>query len=78
MSVFRQTLGYTFWYGVLVASLVAARRSRPQSAETYDPNMLGAWGARGVASDIARARELYRKAHSLGVASVHGRLEALK
>jgi hypothetical protein len=47
-------------------------------AETYDPNMLGAWGARGVAPDVARARELYRKALSLGVASAHGRLEALK
>jgi formylglycine-generating enzyme required for sulfatase activity len=47
-------------------------------AETYDPNMLASWGARGVAPDIARARALYRKALSLGVASAHGRLEALK
>ncbi|MBO0742982.1 MAG: hypothetical protein J2P51_16350 [Hyphomicrobiaceae bacterium] len=47
-------------------------------AETYDPNMLAAWGSRGVAADVARARALYRKALSLGVASAHGRLEALK
>jgi hypothetical protein len=47
-------------------------------AETYDPNMLAALGARGVAADVARARALYRKALSLGVASAHGRLEALK
>jgi formylglycine-generating enzyme required for sulfatase activity len=47
-------------------------------AETYDPHMLAAWGARGVAPDIARARALYRKALSLGVANAHGRLEALK
>lgn len=47
-------------------------------AETYDPNMLAAWGTRGVAADVARARALYRKALSLGVASAHGRLEALK
>jgi hypothetical protein len=47
-------------------------------AETYDPNMLAAWGTRGVAGDIARARALYRKALDLGVASAYGRLEALK
>jgi len=47
-------------------------------AETYDPNMLAALGTRGVAADVARARALYRKALSLGVASAHGRLEALK
>jgi formylglycine-generating enzyme required for sulfatase activity/serine/threonine protein kinase len=46
-------------------------------AETYDPNMLAAWGTRGVAADVARARALYRKALSLGVASAHGRLTAL-
>ena len=37
-------------------------------AETYDPNMLAAWGTRGVAGDIARARALCRKALELGVA----------
>jgi hypothetical protein len=48
-------------------------------AELYDPNMLAAWGTRGVApADVPRARALYRKALSLGVASAHGRLEALK
>jgi hypothetical protein len=47
-------------------------------AETYDPNMLAAWGTRGVASDITRARALYRKALNLGVAIAHERLEALK
>jgi len=47
-------------------------------AETYDPNMLLAWGTRGVVADVARARALYRKALNLGVASAHGRLEALK
>jgi hypothetical protein len=31
-----------------------------------------------VAADVARARALYRKAMNLGVASAHGRLEALK
>ena len=46
-------------------------------AETYDPNMLAAWGTRGIAADVARARALYRKAVILGVASAHGRLTAL-
>jgi hypothetical protein len=47
-------------------------------AETYDPNMLAAWGARGVVADVARATALYRKALSLGVAQAQNRLEALK
>ena len=47
-------------------------------AETYDPNMLAAWGTRGVIGDIVRARTLYRKALNLGVASAYARLEALK
>lgn len=47
-------------------------------AETYDPNMLAAWGSRGVAADVAKARALYRKALNLGVAHAQVRLEALK
>jgi hypothetical protein len=47
-------------------------------AETYDPNMLAAWGSRGVAADVAKARALYRKALNLGVANAQIRLEALK
>jgi hypothetical protein len=47
-------------------------------AETYDPNMLAAWGSRGVAADVAKARSLYRKALGLGVAHAQNRLEALR
>ena len=47
-------------------------------AETFDPNMLAAWGARGVTADVARARALYRKALNLGVGNAQVRLEALK
>ena len=47
-------------------------------AETYDPNMLAAWGARGAVADVAKARALYRKALSLGVVSAQNRLEALQ
>jgi TPR repeat protein len=46
-------------------------------AETYDPNMLAAWGTQGVAADVARAQTLYRKAMSLGISAARGRLEAL-
>lgn len=47
-------------------------------AETYDPNMLAAWGSRGVGSDVARAKALYRKALDLGVARAQARLDALR
>ena len=47
-------------------------------AETYDPNMLAAWGSRGVTADVAKAKALYRKALSLGVVNAQNRLEALK
>ena len=47
-------------------------------AETYDPNMLAAWGTRGVAADAAKARELYQKAFDLGVAQAQKRLDALR
>jgi hypothetical protein len=47
-------------------------------AETFDPNVLAAWGSRGVASDVERAKALYRKALDLGVARAHMRLEALE
>lgn len=63
--------------------LVAAENSQQGPvlfalAETYDPNMLAAWGSRGVAADIARARVLYRKALDLGVSRAQARLDALK
>jgi hypothetical protein len=46
--------------------------------ETYDPNMLAAWGSRGIIADVAKARALYRKAVGLGMARAQGRLDALK
>jgi hypothetical protein len=60
----------------------AAKAGEPAAmmalAETLDPNMLAAWGARGLAADPRAARELYAKAHSAGIASARQRLEALK
>lgn len=47
-------------------------------AETYDPNMLAAWGTRGVAADVARARALYHRALEGGVRRAQARLDALK
>jgi hypothetical protein len=46
-------------------------------AETYDPNMLAAWGTHGVASDPDRARALYKKALQHGFDKALGRLEGL-
>src|SRR5262245_40547201 len=47
-------------------------------AETYDPNMLAAWGIRGSVADAAKARALYQKASDLGVARAQDRLDALQ
>jgi hypothetical protein len=47
-------------------------------AETFDPNMLAAWGSRGIVADVAKAKALYRKALGLGVASAQNRLDALR
>jgi hypothetical protein len=46
-------------------------------AETYDPNMLAAWGTRGVSSDVVKAKPLYRKALGLGVGRAQARIEGL-
>ena len=47
-------------------------------AETYDPNMLAAWGTRGAIADVARARALYHRSLGLGMARAQARLEALQ
>jgi hypothetical protein len=46
-------------------------------AETYDPNVLGASRAKGVAPDIAMARLWYEKAKALGSPEAQRRLERL-
>jgi hypothetical protein len=47
-------------------------------AETYDPNMLAAWGVRGVTADVMKAKSLYFKARDLGVVRAQMRLEQLR
>ena len=47
-------------------------------AETYDPNMLAAWGTRGIAADVTKARSLYFRARDLGVMRAQVRLDQLK
>jgi hypothetical protein len=47
-------------------------------AETYDPNMLAAWGTRGVSADVNKAKSLYFKARDLGVDRAQLRLDQLK
>jgi hypothetical protein len=46
-------------------------------AETYDPNMLAAWGVRGQIADPKTARDLYAKANLIGIPMARQRLEAL-
>jgi hypothetical protein len=47
-------------------------------AETYDPNMLAAWGMRGVSADIEKAKGLYGEALARGHAAARRRLDSLK
>jgi hypothetical protein len=47
-------------------------------AETYDPNMLAAWGMRGVTPDIEKAKGLYGEAILLGYAAARQRPDSLK
>ncbi|MDX2203568.1 MAG: hypothetical protein NW223_12525 [Hyphomicrobiaceae bacterium] len=47
-------------------------------AETYDPNMLAAWGSRGVTADVQRARALYARALEQGYGRALPRLDALR
>ena len=47
-------------------------------AETFDPNMLAAWGTRGVSADVIRAKSLYLRARDLGVARAQMRLDQLR
>jgi hypothetical protein len=56
---------------------VAPGRIALALGETYDPNMLAAWGARGVLPDADKARSLYRKAQRLRVQGVNVRLDNL-
>jgi len=46
-------------------------------AETFDPNMLAAWGVRSVKADTDTARKLYRKALDGGIEKARMRLDAL-
>jgi hypothetical protein len=68
--------------GARTALATAAAARSPQAlflmAETFDPNMLAAWGTRGVAADFERARSLYAAANALGHEEADSRLAALK
>jgi hypothetical protein len=46
-------------------------------AETYDPVILSTWRTYGTRGDVAKARELYAKAHARGIQKAKDRLEAL-
>jgi hypothetical protein len=46
-------------------------------AETYDPAILSAWGTYGTRGEVAKARELYAKAHTGGIQEAKTRFDAL-
>lgn len=46
-------------------------------AETYDPNVLSTWKTFGTQGEVARARELYAKAHAGGIREAKERFETL-
>lgn len=47
-------------------------------AETYDPNVLAAWGVQGEKADPKKAQMFYKMAQSNGVAQAGSRLRALQ
>jgi hypothetical protein len=47
-------------------------------AETFDPNVLAAWGLRERVADVGAARSLYVEAMSAGDPRAAGRIEALR
>lgn len=47
-------------------------------AETYDPNMLAAWGVRDLRADSSQARSLYERALAGGIGKARHRLQGLQ
>jgi TPR repeat protein len=46
-------------------------------AQTYDPEVLAQWQARGIKGDMARARQLYQLASEQGSPEAKERIAAL-
>lgn len=64
----------------IVLELAAEKDSAQASfmlAETYDPAVLSAWGTYGTRGEVAKARELYAKAHRGGIRGAKERFDAL-
>ena len=47
-------------------------------AQTYDPDILSAWGTYGTRGDATTARELYAKAHAGGILEAKDRFNVLR
>jgi hypothetical protein len=47
-------------------------------AETYDPNVLSAWGTYGTKGNVTKARDLYAQALAAGIKEAQARLDALR
>lgn len=61
-----------------VAAADGGAEARLLLGETYDPNVLAAWGVTQGATDVARARDLYLSALALGDERARRRLQALE
>lgn len=59
------------------AALAGDSGARFALAETFDPNVLAAWGVRGVSADPGTARLLYEQAMAAGDQRAERRLKAL-
>jgi hypothetical protein len=60
------------------ASSAGEARATFALAETYDPNVLARWGARGIRGDVSKAKELYARALSDGMSEATIRITDLK
>ena len=59
------------------AAQAGSHHARFALAETFDPNVLAAWGLREHIADVGTARALYQQALEAGDTRARGRIEAL-
>ena len=60
------------------AASAGSTSARFALAETFDPNMLAAWGTRDPVAEVGTARTLYEQTLSAGDERARARIEALK
>ena len=60
------------------AASTGSANARFALAETFDPNVLAAWGLRERVADVGAARTLYEQALAAGDQRAANRIEALR